>query len=131
MLSQLHQGVGGWVTNFVQIKGCPSISDAARFRWVGIRAKCNDTCDGYEASCNVEVYPQYPDLDPDVNGQNFTWAMSPVYNSNATTAGFLSIGSNPSATGTITVAETASPFFLAGTNCHLRTADKAELSRIE
>jgi hypothetical protein len=35
--------------------------------------------------------------------QNFTWAMSPVYNSNATTAGFLSIGSNPSATGTITV----------------------------
>ena len=34
---------------------------------------------------------------------NFTWAVSPSYNSDATTAGFLSIGASPTATATITV----------------------------
>ena len=35
--------------------------------------------------------------------QNFTWAVSPAYNTDATTAGFLSIGASPTATATITV----------------------------
>ena len=34
---------------------------------------------------------------------NFTWGISPSFNSSGTTAGFLSIGASPTATGTITV----------------------------
>jgi hypothetical protein len=31
--------------------------------------------EGYEFSSLEEAKKVYPDLDPDINGQNFTWAM--------------------------------------------------------
>jgi hypothetical protein len=36
--------------------------------------------EGYEFSNLEEAKQYYPDLDPDVNGKNFTWAMHDVVN---------------------------------------------------